>query len=278
MRERDGAMAASSEWQKAREAAERYERILVSTIFDPFAAVLVEAAGLKRGEAVLDCGCGTGAVARRAAGIVSTPGRIVAVDINAGMIEVARSLPPVDSAFIEWHVESASQLALGDRSVDAVLCAQTLQYLAQRPAALAEMLRVLRPGGRVVLSTWCGGRENPYFHAVAEAVNRHIGPLASSGISATSDLTESGVIKSLLEDAGFSNVTMTVAERILDLPDLPGFISRHISATPAFHEYAKAPPEARTAVVRDVTGELASFAGTAGMKIPFRANIARGVR
>lgn len=271
-------MTASSEWQKAREAAERYDRILVSTIYDPFAEVLVDAAGLKRGEGVLDCGCGTGAAARRAAGIVGTPGRIVAVDINAGMIEVARSLPPVDNTFIEWHVESATQLALGDRSVDAVLCAQTLQFLTQRPAALAEMLRVLRPAGRVVVSTWRDSGENPYFQAIEDTVARHIGPHASAGLSVVSDLTEAAAIRSLLEGAGFQDVTLTVAERVLELPDLHEFIPRHISASPAFDAYMKAPPEARAAVVRDVTGQLAAFAGDGGMRIPFRSHIARGTR
>ena len=271
-------MSASSDWQKAREAAERYDRILVSTIFDPFAEALVEACGLKRGEVVLDIGCGTGAAARRAAAIVGTPGRIVAVDVNAGMIEVARSLPPVDTTFIEWHVESALQLALGDRSVDAVLCAQSLQFLSQRPAALAEMLRVLRPAGRVVVSLWCASEENPYFHALAGAVARHIGPQAADGVWAGSNLTDGASIQQLFEDAGFRDVTLNVVERTLGLPDLREFIPRHISATPAFEAYAKASPEAQSAVVREVSGQMVPYAGDGGVRIPFRSHIVRARR
>jgi ubiquinone/menaquinone biosynthesis C-methylase UbiE len=87
-------MATSTQWQLARAAAERYEQILVPAILGPVARMLVEWANLRHGETVLDVGCGTSAAARYAAEQVGPTGRVVGVDINAGMIEVARSLAP----------------------------------------------------------------------------------------------------------------------------------------------------------------------------------------
>lgn len=137
----------SPRWQLTRDAAERYEQILVPTLLGPAARALVEFAALKEGKAALDVGCGTGAAARCAAEKVGPAGRVVGVDVNAGMIDVARSLPPVPGATLEWQVKTAYELPFGEAEFTVVLCAQTLQFLEDRPRALAGMFRVLRPGG-----------------------------------------------------------------------------------------------------------------------------------
>ncbi|MCB1036883.1 MAG: methyltransferase domain-containing protein, partial [Acidobacteria bacterium] len=122
-------METSKQWQLARDAALRYEEILVPAILGPAAVALVEWAALGHGTAVLDLGCGTGAAARAAAGKVGESGRVVGADVNAGMLEVARSLPAVAGAEIEWLESGAHRLPLADGELDGVLFAQTLQFL-----------------------------------------------------------------------------------------------------------------------------------------------------
>ncbi|PLZ89758.1 hypothetical protein CEN44_12345 [Fischerella muscicola CCMEE 5323] len=163
----------STQWQLARDAAERYEQILVPTILGPAARALVEFAALQAGEAVLDVGCGTGAAARCAAEKVGPAGRVAAVDVNAGMIDVAQSLPPVAGATIEWFANSAYELPFAEVEFTAVLCAQTLQFLDDRPRALAEMYRVLKPGGPVVVTAWGPPERCEFLTAVMPA----LGPL-----------------------------------------------------------------------------------------------------
>ena len=100
-------MATSKQWQLARDAAERYERILVPAILGPAARSLVEWANLRDGERVADIGCGTGAATRLAAEKVGASGRVAGVDVNAGVINVAQSVAPVRGAAIEWFDNSA---------------------------------------------------------------------------------------------------------------------------------------------------------------------------
>src|SRR5690606_7762821 len=178
------AMATSVQWQLAHDAAVRYEQILVPSILGPFARALVDWAQLPVGDTVLDVGCGTGAAARAAAERVGPAGSVTAVDVNPGMLDVARSLPPVRGAPITWREGSAYQLPLPDRSVEHVICAQTLQFLETPGLALAEMHRVLKAGGRVALSVWCPIRENPYFHALVDAVAHYIDPDTAMGLGA----------------------------------------------------------------------------------------------
>jgi ubiquinone/menaquinone biosynthesis C-methylase UbiE len=75
-------MNASGQWQLAGNAAELYEEILVPTVFRPWATDLLELADVQHGERVLDVACGTGIVARLAAGRVGTTGEITGLDLE----------------------------------------------------------------------------------------------------------------------------------------------------------------------------------------------------
>jgi ubiquinone/menaquinone biosynthesis C-methylase UbiE len=169
-------MTTSTQWQLAADAAERYETILVPTILGPFAKALVDSVEIRPGDVVLDVGCGTGAAARFAAVRAGASGRVIGVDINAGMLAVAgRHHAPKGSARLDWREAEASRLPLDDGSADVVLCAHTVQFLSEREGALREMHRVLQTAGRMALSVWNALEANPYFDALVRAVERHIG-------------------------------------------------------------------------------------------------------
>src|SRR5260370_25850928 len=149
-----------------------YERHIDPALFMPWARSLVETAALRPGERVLDVACGTGVVTRLAAKRVGAGGKVVGLDLNAGMLEVARSRAPA----IEWREGSATELPLPDAAFDAVLCQQGLQFFPDRPAALREMRRVLVPGRRLALSVWRSLQGSPGHRALADALEPHIGP------------------------------------------------------------------------------------------------------
>jgi ubiquinone/menaquinone biosynthesis C-methylase UbiE len=271
-------MATSIEWQLAREAAERYEQILVPAILGPAALSLVEWSALKSDETVLDVGSGTGAASRFAAEQVGSSGHVIGIDVNAGMIEVAKSLPPIQGVMIEWHEKSAYELPLDDQTVDAVLCAQTLQFLKDRGMALSEMYRVLRPAGRVVLSLWCDIEENPYFHVLADAVSKHVGEETAAGLQAIFDLSNADEIRALLEQAKFTDIEMTVKQLELELPKLTDFVPRHISATPMAAGFNAADQAAQQAVIQEVSAQLALYESNDSITLPFRLHLAKAVR
>ena len=80
------------QWQLDGDSPAAYERYLVPIIFAPWAERLIERAAPQPGERVLDVACGTGVVARRAAPRVGVNGRVVGLDINEGMLAVARAI------------------------------------------------------------------------------------------------------------------------------------------------------------------------------------------
>lgn len=123
----------------------------LATSTTPPAARLVEFAGLHAGASVLDVACGTGVVAVTAA---RQGARVRGLDLSPVLLEDARrnaAMIDADIEFVEGDVEA---LPYPDASFDAVL-SQFGHIFAPRPSlALAEMLRVLRPGGRIAFSTW----------------------------------------------------------------------------------------------------------------------------
>jgi SAM-dependent methyltransferase len=166
----------NEQWQLSGTAPELYQRHLVPAMTAIWAADLVDRAAVRPGEQMLDLACGTGTVARVAAERAGSTGQITALDINPGMLAVARSLPPVKGAPIEWLEGSALALPFPDATYDLVLCQLGLQFFSDRSGALREIGRVLVARGRVGLSVFGPIEHNPATHALANALDRHLGP------------------------------------------------------------------------------------------------------
>ncbi len=107
---------------------------------------------LTAGEAVLDIGSGPGLLAAEMAQAVGPTGRICGIDVSDSMLTLARGRAvPAGSASVEYRHGGADAVPYADGSFDAVVSTQVLEYVADIPAALAEALRVLRPGGRLLV-------------------------------------------------------------------------------------------------------------------------------
>jgi len=130
-----------------------YQQFLVPGMFAPFAARLVADLEITPGLAMLDVACGTGVVTRLAARAAGPTGTVTGVDIGPAMLAVARSQPTESgSAPITYLEGSALELPLADSSFDCATCHHGFQFFPDRVAAIRELRRVLRPGGRVAIA------------------------------------------------------------------------------------------------------------------------------
>lgn len=118
-------------------------------------AALLDGATLQPGERVLDLACGTGLVTLAAARSVGPSGHALGTDLSGEMVALAekqaRRQGVSNARFTRMDAE---QLALADGSVDVVLCSLGLMYVPEPQRVLCEARRVLRPGGRLVVSVW----------------------------------------------------------------------------------------------------------------------------
>ena len=237
-------------------AAENYERYFVPTIGTAFAEALLDEAGLLLGERVLDIACGTGIVTRLAAERVGPKGSLAGVDFNPAMLAVARSLPSADTA-IEWHEASAESLPLDNDSFDVVVSSLGLQFVADKPAALSEMRRVLAPDGRLAIAT--GGPTPPLFAILEQALARHVKPEAVGFMRAVFSLYEPKEIETLTTGAGFRDTEVRSKDLTIPLGAPGDFLWRYVHSTPLAAAVAEIDDEARAALERDVVAGWRSF-------------------
>lgn len=113
---------------------------------------VIAALDLRAGEAVLDIGSGPGLLAVEMAVVLGVGGRVAGTDISPSMLELAaaRSMP-AGAAPVEFHRAGVDALPFPDGSFDVAVSTQVLEYVDDIAGALAEMRRVLRPGGRVLV-------------------------------------------------------------------------------------------------------------------------------
>lgn len=243
-------------------APENYQRFFVPAIGRPLADELMRRAGLKAGERVLDVGCGTGVVTRLAAERVGGDGAVAGLDVNPGMLAVAKSVTPSE-VNIEWHEASADAIPLPDESFDVVLSQLSLQFVPDRGRALQEMHRVLVPGGRLILNV--PGPADALFETLADAMGKHVSPQAAGFVHAVFSMDDEAELESLLGEAGFHDIDVVAEIRELSLPGARDFLWQYVRSTPLAGVVAGADEQARSALESDVLAEWSRFEDDDGM-------------
>ena len=265
------------QWQVAGSAAQVYDRQLVPAIFGPWAPRVLDLAAPATGERVLDVACGTGVVARLAAERVGVDGRVVGLDLNPGMLVVARSLP-APGAPIGWVQATAGRLPFPDGSFEVVCCQLGLQFFPDRAAALAEMARVLVPGGRLAAMVWRSIDHSPGFAVLAEALDRHVGQAAGALMRAPFGLGEEGTLRGLVAGAGFGEVRLDEQAGVVRFGSARELVVAYGAGSPLAGPIGAAGPAARAGLLAEVQAALDRWQGAAGLAFPIEALLASGRR
>jgi len=164
---------------------------------------LLEVARLAPGLSVLDVATGPGFAAAAAAGYGA---KVVGIDVAEAMIEQARAAYPG----IDFRVGAAEDVPLEDESVDVVLSSFGLPHFADHDAAFGEFRRVLRPGGRLAMSTWAPPDRNPFMNLAFGGVVACGDPTAGSLPPGESPFAFADPDRCLrdLQRAGFDDVSV----------------------------------------------------------------------
>lgn len=235
--------------------SENYERFFVPAIGEPVAKDLIQKAELRFGEHVLDVACGTGIIARLAFQHVGEKGTVIGTDINPGMLLVARSI--TSDLPIEWQEANAEDLPFKDESFDVVFCQMGLQFMDDKLAALKEMHRVLKSGGRLFLNL--PGPAGEPFAILAEVLERNISPKAKDFVYEVFSLNDTNAIKQLFYNAGFSNVDVDAKIKTLSLPAPKDFLWQYLYSTPLAKIISEADEEEKELLEEEVVDKWQNF-------------------
>ncbi len=259
--------------------AEAYETYFGPAIFSPLTDALLPHAAVSSGERVLDLACGTGILTRRLPALVGDAGRVVGVDVNPAMLEVARRH---GGDGVEWYEGNGTALDLPDAAFDLVVVQQGLQFFSDRQAGAREIRRILADGGRVALAVWKGLDHHPLHAALAEAEAPR---LTEHGVDVTWEdhvapfsLGDATALRRLLLDCGFADVTLAEATVLTRFPDADRFLERveyaYAAVVPKFVEDPAAFAAYLDALARATQDLVDSYRQEDEVVVPMHTNIA----
>ena len=198
-----------------------YDQSFVPALFAQWGPVVTAAAGIRPGQRVLDVACGTGALTLAAAEAVGPEGALVGLDLNPEMLEVARR----KSARIDWQEAPAEALPFPDAAFDAVVSQFGLMFFADRVAALREMWRVVRPGGRLAVAVFAAIEQAPGYAALVDVLDRLFGEAVGDGLRAPFVLGDAGRLQELAAAAGIGAARVTRHLGTVDFPSIEALVA-----------------------------------------------------
>ena len=195
-------MSDQDAWQLAHDAAVAYEKDFVPAIFAQWPPVLAEVADMKSGDRVLDVGCGTGILARGAAG------HVTGLDLNEAMLAVARRL----QAEIDWRQGGAAKLPFEDGTFDVVVSQFALMFFPDQVAALREMWRVLAPHGRLAVAVCAPMARTKGYSVLAGLLRREAGNRAPAMVEGYFAIGDEAALQRLSKAAGIAGASVLTRE------------------------------------------------------------------
>jgi ubiquinone/menaquinone biosynthesis C-methylase UbiE len=192
-------------WEKHRE--------IIRQMFAPVTQSLVEDGLIVSGHAVLDIATGPGEPALTIAALVGPEGKVFGIDPVPEMVEAARrATGHLGLRNAEFDVASADRLPFPADAFDAVVCRFGVMFFPSPVDAVREMLRVLRPGGKLALAVWHFAERNPFHHTLWRVIERYVdSPPPAPDAPDAFRFANPGKLRDVLAEAGAT----TPSERLL---------------------------------------------------------------
>jgi ubiquinone/menaquinone biosynthesis C-methylase UbiE len=236
-------------------------------------AAVIDRLGVRPGDRLLELAAGPGSLGQQWSTLVGPTGTVLLSDVAPGMVDVARRRNAgLDN--VEIAVLDLTAIDQQDESFDVVVCQMGLMFAPDPAHALAEIHRILAPGGRLGALTWGGIEHNPWMTCVGMAAmaNGLVDGGPPVGPGAIFSLGDPTHLEGLAKSAGFVDVTVEEIDVTFRAQHIDDHVARVSSlAGPMAAILAAAPPD-KQAALRATAAQLAApYITDDGVAIPGRA-------
>jgi SAM-dependent methyltransferase len=242
---------------------------------------MLELSAPRPGERVLELACGAGGLGFAAAPLVAPGGEVVLSDVVPEMTSIAAARAETRGlSNVRTCVLDLEQIEQPDHSYDVVLCREGLMFAAEPARAAGEIVRVLRPGGRVALAVWGPRARNPWLGILLDAVSAQLGiPIPPPGIPGPFSLDDAGEVAALLSDAGLADVVVSEIAAPMHAGSFDEWWTRTSSlAGPLAKMLASLPADDKQALRARLLEAVRAYEAPPGLEFPGVSLLATGHR
>ena len=240
---------------------------------------MLEMAGISKGHRVLDIAAGAGEQSITTAKKVGAGGYVLATDISSNILEFAKQMAQqAGMNNIEIKVMDGENLTVEDETFDAVISRVGLIYFPDQQKALKEMLRVLKPGGKVAAIVYSTPEKNKFFSVPVSIIrNRAKLPPPLPGQPGPFSLGAEGIIEKAFSQAGFKNVRSELVPSPLQLSSAKECVRFEKESFGALHQMMNSLPDPeKESVWEEIEKELQKFETETGFTGPCEMVVAVG--
>jgi len=235
---------------------------------------LLAAARAARGERVLDIGCGTGVTTEPYAAAVSPSGHVTAVDIAKPMLDAARQRfagRGLDN--VTLLLADAQVYEFPEAAFNLVTSRLGVMFFADPAAAFGNLIKALRPGGRLCMAVWATVAESTHQSLPLDVAIRHLGPPAPQSPHAPGPNAygDRDYLRGVLAAAGFADIAIEPRRFIVHGGDSAAAAAEHagqMGAVQRLIDEKRADEAARQAIVKDIATAFVPYETADGLRFP----------
>ncbi len=252
----------------------------LDAMFVPLTADLIELAGIKTGENILDVGCGGGTTTRLLANKVGAKGRVLGVDISKPLLAAAKA--QANDAHVDFFEGDAGSASVPMEAADLIISRFGIMFFADAAQAFAHMRKILKPTGRLCFVCWGPLENNPWFKMPLDVIAATLGPLDPIQPRAPGPLAfaQADYIAEFLAAAGFANITVETRILQLNCNEYPAKVAEFLMEFgPGARILAtkEIDPQTRQKLVDELAIQVEAFKVEGGVRVPACLHYVRAI-
>lgn len=250
---------------------ENYEKYLGPFLFEPYGLDIKERVASGNYESVVELACGTGRVTKYLREALPDSSRLTATDINPDMLSLAREKVPHEK--IEWKQADMQEIPFSDSLFDLAVSQFGIMFVPDKTKAYKEIYRILKPGGKLLFSSWDRFENNSFFTDMNMILEKYMKDIPVPFHRMPFSYFDNEEIKNHLKEAGFKNIKISVLEKDGIITKAEHAAKGITNGTPLYTAMMEMDPDLLGKVENELTEMMKKNYGTDPMKCRLRAII-----
>lgn len=246
-----------------------YDEYMGPMFFEDYAIEIANRIDPASVQVALELSCGTGRVTNHIRKVLQPTAKLIASDISPDMLAIAKE--KLAGSSIEWKSIDFTKIPFEDASMDLVVCSFGYMFAENKTSAFAEALRVLRPGGKLIMSTWDKLESNEASQVFRRIVKKYFGDTLPETYKIPYSMHDPEAIRAQLLQAGFSTIKIDLVEKKSVSESAKKATIGMVQGGSLYNEIIKTNPAWVDEISAEVEKELSEKYGASPMSAPMKA-------